>query len=251
MKPRTTFARLTGKEFEKNLQEYTAALKLRIAAGVEGFKPGKAEQAKRRARVAKNYGYFADIYFPHYNTHTKSATHAWIHKNLPAQIDLKRGTATAFCAPRGEGKSTEVSLKFILWCVLTGRKTYPFLFSDTSEQAAMLLSAIKAELEVNPRLMMDFPDACGAGSIWRSNMIQTRNGAMIEARGSGQAVRGRRNVSQRPDLIVGDDLENDENVRSIDQRHEIKTLVEPRRQLSWPAGRQRRQNPRRNNHSLR
>ncbi|MFA9949153.1 hypothetical protein [Dentiradicibacter hellwigii] len=76
-----------------------------------------------------------------------------------------------------------------------------------------MLEAIKAELEFNPRLMMDFPDATGRGSIWNAGTIITRSNAKVQVFGSGKKMRGLRHGPYRPDLCVLDDIENDEQVR--------------------------------------
>lgn len=43
---------------------------------------------------------------------------------------------------------------------------------------------------------------------------EQRQTSMAEAIGSGKKVRGRRHRNWRPDLIVLDDIENDENVNT-------------------------------------
>ena len=48
--------------------------------------------------------------------------------------------------------------------------------------------------------------------------ILLSNGCRIDAVGSGQKLRGRRNYERRPDLILCDDIENDEGVRTAEQR---------------------------------
>ncbi|MFA9951149.1 hypothetical protein [Dentiradicibacter hellwigii] len=97
-----------------------------------------------------------------------------------------KSAADAIAAPRGEAKSTLVSQLFVLWCLVTGRKRYPVIVMDSIDQAYPMLEAIKAELEFNPRLMMDFPDATGRGSIWNAGTIITRSNAKVQVFGSGQ-----------------------------------------------------------------
>ena len=50
------------------------------------------------------------------------------------------------------------------------------------------------------------------------HLILLSNGCRIDAIGSGQKLRGRRNYERRPDLILCDDIENDEGVRTAEQR---------------------------------
>jgi len=51
--------------------------------------------------------------------------------------------------------------------------------------------------------------------------LLTKTNIKIEAIGSGKKIRGRKHKNWRPDLIVLDDIENDENVRTIEQRNKL------------------------------
>src|SRR3546814_8062298 len=92
------------------------------------------------------------------------------------------------------------------------------VFHPCFDQAAVILEGIKAEIEVNPRLAQDIPELCGAGPTWQVGVVVLNNGAKIQVGGSGKKLRGFRHGAQRPDLVVCDDLENDENVKSPEQR---------------------------------
>ena len=88
-----------------------------------------------------------------------------------------------------------------------------------------MLEAIKAELEYNPRLQADFADACGQGRVWQAGTIITANGAKVQVAGSGKKLRGLRHGALRPDLVVLDDIENDENVQNPEQRDKTENWV--------------------------
>ncbi|NIQ04058.1 MAG: hypothetical protein GWM98_29880, partial [Nitrospinaceae bacterium] len=124
----------------------------------------------------------------------------------------------AQAAPRGHAKSTIASLILPLWCIVTGKRKFIALVSDTTEQAADFLEFIKAELDVNQRLRADFPEACGEGKIWKTGQAVTRNNVRLKCWGKRKAMRGARHGSVRPDLVVCDDLEGDENIDSPQQR---------------------------------
>lgn len=96
---------------------------------------------------------------------------------------------------------------------------------DALDQALPALEALKAELDSNPRLAKDFPEACGAGRVWQQRVILLRNGVKIEVFGSGKRMRGLRHGPHRPDLVILDDLENDENVRSPTQRDKLESWL--------------------------
>lgn len=149
------------------------------------------------------------------------AGQAWLEAELPRRIDAPTGARIAVAAPRGEGKSTIADLQFALWCLLTKRKRYGLLLSETAEQAQILLAPLRAEVEANPRLRGDWPKGCRPGDGWREGLAVLASSAAFEALGSGQKVRGRRRGPHRPDLIVGDDLESDEAVKSPKRRKKL------------------------------
>jgi predicted phage terminase large subunit-like protein len=95
---------------------------------------------------------------------------------------------------------------------------YILLLSDTNDQAHKYLESIKLELESNALLARDYPAACGRGPVWREDRIRLRNGVVIEALGTGAKIRGRKNRSDRPTLVIGDDLQNNEHITSPVQR---------------------------------
>ena len=132
--------------------------------------------------------------------------------------DSPEGGRLAVAAPRGEAKSTFVSLFFVLWAVLTGRKRYVLLIADALEQAASLLDAVKDELEYNELLRDDFPEGVGKGPVWNTGTVVTAGGVKVQALGAGKRMRGLRHGPYRPDLVILDDLENDENVDKPEQR---------------------------------
>ncbi len=84
---------------------------------------------------------------------------------------------------------------------------------------------IKQQLRSNPLLVSDFPEVCSGKKPrpWRDNQIQLPNGAMIRAYGAGQSPRGIKNDKDRPGLIIADDLENEEQVESEEQREKLRS----------------------------
>lgn len=207
------------------LAALAASLRARIEAEVEGFAADDAARAARVKKSTADFEFFARTYFPHYVNKPNSLLHDWLYARLPEVAASAESVTQAIAAPRGEAKSTLVSQLFVLWCVVTGRKHYAMIGMDAFDQAAIMLEAIKAELEANPRLAMDYPDACGAGRVWQAGVIVTANGRKVEAVGSGKRIRGRRHGPHRPDLFVGDDLENDENVRTPEQRDKLQAWL--------------------------
>ena len=225
VKPNMT-TKLTPKAAAADLAAFAAQLRQRIEAEVSGFDPDPRQRVQRRQRAQGDFGYFTQTYFPHYiRSPHRSKLHDYLFERLPAIVASERGQTDAIAAPRGEAKSTLVSQLFVLWCIVTGRKKYPVIVMDSIDQAYPMLEAIKAELEFNPRLMMDFAEVTGQGRVWQAATIVTKNDAKVQVAGSGKKLRGLRHGPYRPDLCVLDDIENDEQVRSPEQRDKLQSWL--------------------------
>ena len=216
---------LSKREFLAELAALADGFRKDIEAAVEGFSPDPAAQAERRAQARQDFGYFCREYFPHYIKADASLLHEWLFERLPRLARERRGVKLALAAPRGEAKSTICTQLFVIWAVIFEHYWMIPLVMDTFEQAAEMLEAIKAELETNPRLLMDFPEATGQGRVWQAGVILTKNNRKIRAAGSGKRMRGMRHGPHRPDLVVLDDIENDENVKSPEQRDKLQSWL--------------------------
>lgn len=217
-----------AKDFLAGIAELAEGLRRQIDAGLDGWDITPEAVAERRRKVLDPVGgwkYFDQTYFPHYGKAAPSALHEYLYERLPQMVNAISGQRDALAAPRGEAKSTKISMSFVLWCLVTGIKWYPIIIMDAFEQAAEMLEAIKAELEANPRLQGDFPEATGQGKVWRVGVITTANGRKVEAFGSNKKIRGRRHGPHRPDLAIMDDIENDENVLTPPQRDKLQNFV--------------------------
>lgn len=212
--------RLSRKDFVRELGEFAAAQRAAVEAAVDGFAPDAEASRARIERSQHDYAFFKQTYFPHYCTHENSLLHDYLDRRLPAIADAA-GQHEAIAAPRGEAKSTNVGLIFLIWCLVTGRKHFVVLIMDGFEVAATALEGVKAELEANARLRMDFPGSTGPGRVWQAGVILTPDNRKVQAFGAGKRMRGLRHGPHRPDLIVCDDLENDENVRNATQRDKL------------------------------
>ncbi|HEY9212073.1 MAG TPA: phage terminase large subunit [Ancylobacter sp.] len=221
-------AELSPRAFRDALAEFTSNYRSRVELECAAFPVDDAARAARRAKAidpVTGFRFFAETYFPHYLTKAPSLLHLHLFERLPAITNAGGGARDVTIAPRGAAKSTLVSLIYPLWRDLISRSRYIIVVMDSYAQAALQIEAIKSELEINPRLAMDFPELVGAGRVWREGEIVTKQGVRIEGVGSGMKLRGRRHGPHRPDLVILDDIENDENVRSPDQRDKLESWV--------------------------
>lgn len=160
--------------------------------------------------------YFANYYFPHYLKKKSSELHYYLYETFEK---LKGGARISIAAPRGNAKSSISTTIVPLFMALNEKKKFIVLLSDSSTQANSFLASIREELENNERLRADYGDQ--VGDVWKFDDIVLSNGVKIQSLGAKKKVRGLRHKDQRPDLIIGDDLENDENVSNPDQRRKI------------------------------
>lgn len=212
---------LNSKEFLRELESFADQHRQMIEAEVDGFSTDKKQCEYRQSRSQTDFRFFCHQYFPHYVKTGESEFHKFVYEELPAIIDANEGSKEAIAAPRGEAKSTLLTQLSVLWCICTKRKHFVVIVMDSFDQSLMMLEAIKAELEANPRLRMDYAKAFGEGRVWQAGKVVTRNNVMVQTFGSGKRMRGLRHGAHRPDLVILDDIENDENVRSKTQRDKL------------------------------
>jgi len=141
----------------------------------------------------------------------KHLTHPFskMHREWMSYIREDRG---AISAPRNFAKSSIFSFFYPLFKSLEVPNSTIVLISATQSLAELFLAKIKTELETNPLLKADYGDQIGPK--WTNSQIVMRNGSKILAVGAGGTIRG-----HRANIVVMDDVENDENVRSKDQRN--------------------------------
>ena len=232
----------TWREFEIELAKLGEDLRNQIELECEAFAIDPKASTKRREQACFDYQYFCQTYFPHYVTTPHfSLFQQYIFKAFPAAIDGFRDARNVDEAPRGEAKSTYETQLGTLWSVCRAdylaelirsgklskkaRKHMIVIIMNIEEQAAEMLESVKAELDTNPRLAMDFPNATGRGRTWQATTAITANNIKIRIGGTGKKLRGMKHGPYRPDLVFLDDLENDEEVRNKAQRDKVENFV--------------------------
>lgn len=204
---------------------------------LEDFKNGAeltGENGIRRKLGSFDLAYFGRAYLPHYFNRKSPKFHEdldklwfegvmkekiFINKNDSKSLIQEDGQKKVTAAPRGHAKSTELTFKGSLHSVVYEYKNFIIILSDTYDQASGFLVAIKDELEDNEAILNDF--GVLKGSVWRDDVIVTSSKIKVQAKGSGQKMRGLKHKQYRPDLFILDDIENDELVRTKEQRKKL------------------------------
>jgi predicted phage terminase large subunit-like protein len=134
------------------------------------------------------------------------------HRTLIDLYTDPNNNRIAIAAPRGHAKSTLTGFFYVMHQVLFQNKKNVVLVSSTQDLAIRFLRDIKSELESNRNLHALFGPQ--KSEKWSEKEIQLQNGARIYAKGRGGQVRGLKEKGTRPDLVICDDMEDQELVRS-------------------------------------
>ena len=181
----------------------------------------------RRDEGNKSVYAFAKLYMKHHLQFMPSEAHLEIYHLLDEAL-VERGKKIAIAAPRDFGKSTLITLIYIIYCICYSKEKFIVIISNTASQANQILDNVKKEWTENELLRVDFSEIfefkLGFKQLrWREGDIITRNNIKIMALGSYQQIRGRRFGIARPSLVIADDLEDSENtfsLETIDKRRE-------------------------------
>ncbi|MFA5080290.1 MAG: hypothetical protein WC472_01555 [Candidatus Paceibacterota bacterium] len=168
-----------------------------------------------RINLALNsFYYFFHIYFAHYIKYDT----ADFQKEIMSLCQDDSIPFLEVIAFRGSAKSSIVTLAYAIWVVVTGRRHYPIITSDTFGQAKQHIFNLKSELETNDLLVNDFGPFEENEEWTATSFVLKKYKARIQARSAGQKMRGLRHREYRPDVLIVDDIENIKSVRSKEQR---------------------------------
>jgi predicted phage terminase large subunit-like protein len=110
-------------------------------------------------------------------------------------------------APTGFAKTSVVAHAGVTWMTCYKHYREILYISGSHDFACYRLRVVRTELETNERIQRDFD--ISPGSVWRDDELSTSNDVRVLARGKGSQIQG-----MRPDIIILDDIEDDEDVRS-------------------------------------
>lgn len=170
----------------------------------------------RTAITTKNHLMFFNLYFGNY---VKYQT-ARLHKEMFALTEDDAVKLAIIVAFRGSGKSTIMTLSYPLWAILgEQQKKFVLILSQTQRQARQHLVNLKRELESNGLLRSDLGPFKEETDEWGAlALVIPKYNARIMAASTEQSVRGLRHGEHRPDLIICDDIEDLESVKTKEGR---------------------------------
>ena len=196
------------------------------------------KRAERRALAESNIFWFARYYFPLFFNNATPDFH-WELADMARRMEMPRAERGSMgfvvAAPRGHAKSTILTFLVVLYWIALRKKRFIVIVSDTATMAETFANDVRKQLEENTRLREDFGDLCGDTVVgrplkWTSGDFTAAHKdqrgrpvftTRVLARSTGAQFRGLRSGAYRPDAVMCDDLENDELVRTPEQRAKI------------------------------
>lgn len=250
---REQFRELAHQATEAVQQQRAAAqiLAETLQSGRAAFTEADGTREERLDRTRDSALEFGRTYLPHFFENPSAPFHTALDKVITGNytgadleqwreeygIEVHKGdpdlNLLAVQIFRGGGKSVLVNLCDHLRRICHGLDPYIIIAGDTFAQAGAQLEDIKDELGGNEKIKSDFGSLKPDKGIWRQvelfqrpdgrvtwreGQIVATNGIRVDAIGRGGKMRGRRHGPQRPTCFTGDDLDNDENVVTKEQR---------------------------------
>ncbi len=173
----------------------------------------------RRALTRESFSWFFATYFTHYIT-CPTAEFQRAIMDLLQNDDILKVAITAF---RGSAKSTIATLAYPIWAMIgKPTKKYALVVSQTQELSKQILTNMKQELSSNDLLIRDFGPFTEVADEWRANsFVIPQYNSRISAISQSESIRGLRHRQYRPDLIVIDDVEDLESVKTKESRDRL------------------------------
>lgn len=185
--------------------------------------------------------YFCNYYLGSAVTDAFAEAHYEVCRFLQEQRDPGNPKRILCMWPREHGKTTLMTLSFVLWNICYRKKRNVVICSDSKIQAKEFLRNIKTELEVNETIRRDFGELVpntstkgGRYGKWDETHVITANGVQIKLISPGTQTRGLqfnvrvtmpngrvRSYIQRPDLLILDDILNDKWIKNRLQRDKL------------------------------
>lgn len=174
------------------------------------------DQKVRTAITKENHWYFFHFYFAHYVKYATAPFHNEIF-HLTQHEELGNFYVVAF---RGCGKSTILTTSYPIWAILgKQQKKFVLILCQTQAQAKQHMMNLRRELENNPVLKNDLGPFKETDEWASSSLVFSKLNARITAASTEQSIRGLRHNEYRPDLIIGDDMEDIASTKTREGRN--------------------------------
>lgn len=156
-----------------------------------------------------------DAWFKYYFAQYYTCEPAVFHKKATKRIMQNNRWYEVRAWSRELAKSAR-SMMEIIKLALTRKIRNVLLISNSADNAERLLLPFMANFEENQRIIQDYGAQKKPGS-WETGEFTCQCGCSFRAIGAGQSPRGTRNKNFRPDFILIDDIDTDEECRNLER----------------------------------
>ena len=143
-----------------------------------------------------------------------------LHTKIFNAIDGIESQQILILAPRGFGKTSTISIGYPAKQIVNRLCKYIVPVSATSTSAVLQSENLKSELTTNESINVLYGPQ--KSDRWSTEFWVSSGGTAVMPRGAGQQIRGLLFDRYRPDLILVDDLETSEGVKSDEQRAKLR-----------------------------
>jgi predicted phage terminase large subunit-like protein len=221
---------------------------------VDTFRKDKAELAKlkRVHRAEVDMLYFFYEYFsearnpgnpdnlvptPNVDMDDAPEFHRKLSQILDSVSNVNKTARIAWAASRGHAKSAYLSNAFPVHELVYRKRKMILIISETAEGSKKFIKWVSGQLKFNEKLREDFGELLHPQKTKNEKDSEeafiTYTGAKMESTSLGKQIRGFRNGSVRPDLIILDDLESLDSNNTPELRQKWKNWFN---QELMPAG---------------
>jgi hypothetical protein len=172
------------------------------------------QQQKRIADLESDEQAWKEYYFPDYFKSPTPYFHRKATRRMLRSFAENKHWYEVRHWARGLSKST-LTMMDVLFLVLTGKLRNIVLTSSTYDAAETFLSKYMVQLDANQRIIHDYGQQARPG-MWTMGNFTTLKGTKFMALGAGQSPRGTSNEEIRPDCIIVDDFDTDQECLNPD-----------------------------------
>lgn len=163
--------------------------------------------------------------------------HAKLSSILDSVSNRNKTARIAWAASRGHAKSAYLSNAYPVREIVYKKRRMILIISETNAGSIKFIKWVAGQLKYNQKLREDFGDVLYEQKTRNEKDSETAfittTGIKMEATSLGTQIRGFRNGSQRPDLILLDDLESLDSTNTPELRQKAKDWLN---QDLMPAG---------------
>lgn len=168
-----------------------------------------ADKAKRLESFKTDWESALRYYFPSY---CQADFSKWQKRMLNRLINPPK-TLYMVRKVHRDGAKTTLTQMAVLYMILFKRISNLLWVSKSQDAAMEMTRVLRLQLEGNARIKSDFGEQKNIGA-WDDAKFVTQGRASVRAIGKGQSPRGAKEEEKRPDMIVCDDIDDDEEVLS-------------------------------------